>query len=427
MTLTSALSENRLKLVRRKLEAGAKVNTEEDGIAPLHFAAFRENLRAVQLLFEFGADVAFKDLTNQNTALHYAAQSGCWKYSIYKLLLEKGSDCNSRNNEGITPLHYILQHHNMKFVQLLLDHGADIKAVDRVGWTALHYLCRNPHLDVIEFVLKQGLDIEYGDINDYSPLHFVAAYGSPEGCELFLKGGAMVNKKSSKKDHTPMSFAIFETSRARSFFDQPMEYIETRAQMVHILLEYGARITDKVADRTILEIAADENSYESCIRNVLMQHVAKMRYMNLHINEYDRQTIENENCYREYYQRCLHELEDMKETKFYNDVSILDIILKNRQVISRYARNEELVNAFEENDFSNKFPIYFAWLKRKFGAEVEKQRLRNMAAKYLANVFNFNDPSHQVNQKIINFLSDEDLNLSKTRLLQKMKFTKYPI
>lgn len=162
----------------------------------------------------------------------------------------------------------------------------------------------------------------------------------------------------------------------------------------------------------------------------MLSHASEMfwkKCMDLQINEYDRQTIENENCYREYYRRCLHELEDMKEMKLYNNVSIFDIFMKSPQVISRYARNEELVRAFQEIDFSYKFPVYFAWLKVKFCAEVEKQRLRHMVAKYLANVFKFNDPSHQVNQKILSFLSDENLNLSKTRTLQRIKFTKYQI
>lgn len=239
LTLCGSLKGNRLKLARRKLEAGAKVNTDEDGIPPLHLAACRENLRAVRLLLEFGADVSYKD-HNQNTALHDAAKDNARNYNVYKLLLERGSDCNSRNNEGITPFHYILQRHTMKFVRLLLDHGADITAVDIAGWTALQYVAQNPHADVIQFVLKQGLDIEYRDNKDFPPLHFVAAYGTLEGCELFLRGGAMINKKSNMNDHTPMSLAISEASRVLSFVAKLKEYFHTRAQIIHILLEHGA-------------------------------------------------------------------------------------------------------------------------------------------------------------------------------------------
>lgn len=99
----------------------------------------------------------------------------------------------------------------------------------------------------------------------------------------------------------------------------------------------------------------------------------------------------------------------MAETKFYNDVSILDILTGTKRAISAYARNEELVQALQMNDYDKKFPEYFSWLKKKFYDEVNRERFRKTAAKILTNVFCFNGSFHPVIQKIVDYLQYKDL------------------
>lgn len=102
----------------------------------------------------------------------------------------------------------------------------------------------------------------------------------------------------------------------------------------------------------------------------------------------------------------------MKTINFYNNVSIFSISVGNKGVISKYARNEDLIMAFKKISCENEFPIYSAFLRNKsswFDAEVEKQRLQNAAAEVLRRVFEFNDAAHQVNQKILSYFRDEDL------------------
>lgn len=414
LTLVGALGDNRLKLVRRKLKAGAKVNTDEDCIPPLHFAAFRENLRAMRLLLEFGADVCYKD-NYQDTALHYAAKDRVQYYKIYKLLLENGASrtINDRNEEGVTPLLYVLACGNMNIVRLFLNYGADITAITNNGWTALHYAARNNHVDVLQFVLKQGLDIEYCDETGFSPLHHAAVCGNPEACELLLSYGAMV-KSSSETDFPPMIHMLeVAADVVYSRFDS-IRFFESRARVAQILLEHGAQMTDKSGDETVLEIAARVD-VDQCIRDALMQHIAKMRYLDLKVDEYDWQTIESRDCYnKEYYGSCLLELENMKETKFYHDVSILDIFTKSQKQLLGYARNEELVSGLKKmKDYNGKFPVYFVSLKRserRFFAEVKKQRLRKIDAAILSSILNLND---YIVQKIFSFLNDDDFKFFK--------------
>eukprot|EP00976_Prorocentrum_cordatum_P019824 401839-Prorocentrum_minimum.AAC.1 len=52
-----------------------------------------------------------------------------------ELLLAVGADVNSRNREGMTPLHLAAREGHAKLAQLLIDHGADPSTADHEGCT----------------------------------------------------------------------------------------------------------------------------------------------------------------------------------------------------------------------------------------------------------------------------------------------------
>ena len=120
------------------LAAGAAPNAGDvDGLTPLHYAAGDNHAAALVRLLDGGADVMLGDkegdlalhiavqegqwevvasLLNRmpelvdargawgNTALHYAAGSGQDLSDIVELLLAKGADISSKNEDGDTPL-----------------------------------------------------------------------------------------------------------------------------------------------------------------------------------------------------------------------------------------------------------------------------------------------------------------------------------
>lgn len=81
----------------------------------------------------------------------------------------------------------------------------------------------------------------------------------------------------------------------------------------------------------------------------------------------------------------------MKKERFYGNVSVFTILMESEQVISGYARNEELITALDKQDYGSKFRMYFSWLKERFYDEVKKQRVIKIAAINLSNIFKFND------------------------------------
>lgn len=380
VTLTEfgAIMHNDLDRLRSLLEAPGADPDVATGIGhqippsppPLHFAAGYGNMRAVQMILEHGANVLLKDKRFGQTALHRAVRDSRTfrNHDVCKLLLERGIDSNEQDGDGATVLHRALQFADVELAQLLLDHGADITAVDIDGNTALHYAVWNPDEGMIQFVLEQG------------------------------SGALMVNRKT-KTNQTPMNSCLIAINRKTWYTYRDRV---NGGAMVQLLLEYGAKV-----DRIDLEIAA-ENNDEEAVRNVLMQHIARRHYLNLEVAEEDLQFIQNRNCYKKFYQRCLQELKTMTETKLCNGLSV-SFLLKSEKVIAGYARNGEIVKALEEIDYTNRFPIYFSSLKKRFDVIVKKQRMRRAVAEVLSDIFKFNDPYHPVNRDILTFLGDADL------------------
>lgn len=344
-------------------ETGVNANGEEgNDFPPLIFAAVHNNLPAVRLALQYRADVSLKTRNHQNTALYYAAGNP-EAYDTCKVLLENGANCNERNKQGTTPFLNALAYSSMSAVQLFLDHGADIRTIGKDRKTALHYAAQNPDMDVIRFILDKGFSLKCNDSKDRSPLHYAARSGTSEGCDLLLKRGAMVNKKSKKDDHTPMSLAILSAKDHRDCAD--------KTRIVQILLQCGAKVAEKFDERSILEIAAKEDVHQS-VRDVLMQNIVKMQHLkSLRISEDDLQTIQSNNCYKEHYERCFQEIDRMREIEFYDSVPISELF-GGRRAILGYLKNKSLVKALKESDYGHECPIYFASLKERFLSEAAK-------------------------------------------------------
>lgn len=168
---------------------------------------------------------------------------------------------------------------------------------------------------------------------------------------------------------------------------------ETRViSIIQILLEFGADATHKQNEGlSVLDMALKSGAGENIIK-LLMQQIAKMDCLKLEINETDQTTIDNNDSYKKYYKMCMQELEIMKETQFYSGVSVFSIFAESAKVVSGYARNDELVRAFEEHDYNKEFPTYLAWLKWRLDFIVKKQKTRITAAKVLSNLFKSENP-----------------------------------
>jgi ankyrin repeat protein len=103
--------------------AGASLLAQGDGMTPLHQAAARGDLSAVNQLLASGARVDAVTRIGSHTPLHVAATNG--HALVVGRLLEAGADLNARTTTGATALHFAAAFGSSETITALLDRGAD--------------------------------------------------------------------------------------------------------------------------------------------------------------------------------------------------------------------------------------------------------------------------------------------------------------
>lgn len=108
---------------------------------------------------------------------------------IARLLIKSGADVNSKNEDGIQPLHVA---GNPEMVEILLDAGADLNGTDKDGSTPLIVQSAEPDSEeVMETLLLKGADPSRRDRFGKSALDIARSRKEKDKVELleeYLKG-----------------------------------------------------------------------------------------------------------------------------------------------------------------------------------------------------------------------------------------------
>jgi len=131
-----------VEVVRLLIKQGANVNAWhlEDSMTPLHRAMFHENIDAIRLLLEAGADSNAESGVG-DSALRLAIEQN--NLEMAALLLRYGADQTIDESGGFcgnTVLGLAALKLNLPMIELLLNSGADPEALDTDGLTAREHL-----------------------------------------------------------------------------------------------------------------------------------------------------------------------------------------------------------------------------------------------------------------------------------------------
>ena len=214
--------QKNLEIIKLLIDAGAKVNLDENSFEPLTAAISCADFKVVKLLVEAGAKISegtenFHYQNSLNQALKCSKNPELAKYflnlglkviprhfqtaaeyqkdvEVIKLLIDKGCNVNQIGANGTTPLIEAIK--NYEIVKFLLEQGAEPNLSKQFGMSALMYAIRDAEPKTVELLIKYGAEVNdrASDRDNWTPLMYAARYcQKTKTLELLLNAGAEIN------------------------------------------------------------------------------------------------------------------------------------------------------------------------------------------------------------------------------------------
>ena len=204
--------------------------TETEHITPLHYAAFRGNIKVIKLLIQNNANIQALTYNGLNM-LHKGAQGNSPNSIIYFNTKYK-MDLTSTNNEQLNALHFAAISGMDNSVIFLLNMGLNPNLQDMHGNTALHYAVKYNQIRIIKKLLQNGANKNILNKNKISPV--MLARESPELSEIFHKKGICqklffkpdINKKTKLSNINMLLFIILHITVIFLTFVMLMPYFD---------------------------------------------------------------------------------------------------------------------------------------------------------------------------------------------------------
>ena len=153
--LMEACIRNQVDIVDRLLKLGADVNFQGcEGMSAIFHCKSTDVLNR---LYNYGANLDIRN-DDGNTPLNYIIFMECIygpQYEVVMLLLNYCNNVNIPNNNGETPLFNAVSCDKQDLVKLLLDYGADGNIANNEGKTALDYALELGAFGIIQLISQK--------------------------------------------------------------------------------------------------------------------------------------------------------------------------------------------------------------------------------------------------------------------------------
>ena len=156
-----------------------------------------------------------------DTALHIAAAA--YRAEIARELVTRGANPRARNRRGAEPLHYAV-----------------------VGTPGSSHWNPAAQAAVIRYLLLAGADPNCRDASGVAPLHRAVRTRCAAAVRELLAGGVDPRMKN-RNGSTPLHLAVRTTGRGGTGTDEAREQ---QSEIITLLIEHGARLSDKDARGT---------------------------------------------------------------------------------------------------------------------------------------------------------------------------------
>jgi ankyrin repeat protein len=204
-----------------------RVNIQDiEGASALHHIRYERRVCAliVSKLVKKGADICACDL-QRRTALHLAVQCGdfSWGFEALQSLLESGANVNATDIDGNTPLAFYLSRllfdTDDNVCRLLLGKGTDPCSVNQESLTLAHLYanCTHMKLSTLKILMGFRVNISTMDLRGRTLLHHIALNSSlTEDVLMFLLDETTLRTDArDSAGKTPTDYAFEKAEKAK--------------------------------------------------------------------------------------------------------------------------------------------------------------------------------------------------------------------
>ncbi|XP_037655207.1 ankyrin repeat domain-containing protein 55 [Choloepus didactylus] len=194
------------------LRNGARHNIpDKNGRLPLHAATAEPDVRLLTVLLQQSNLSEINHQDNEGmTPLHWAAFHNQPQHT--QVLLKKGADPTLVDKDFKTALHWAVQSGNRILCSIILSHHQSPSIInydDESGKTCVHIAAAAGFSDIInELARVPECNLQALDVDDRTPLHWAAAAGKAECVQSLLELGMDSNLRDINES-TPLAYALY--------------------------------------------------------------------------------------------------------------------------------------------------------------------------------------------------------------------------
>ena len=310
--LHNAAEEDKRAILKYLISQNVKINKKDAaGRTALMYAASEGQEYAVTILVEAGADISIVDF-NGATAKDYAAAEGEYETLAYlngeeeydtegqedeydkrdyssaekrpaihqltldgriekvQRMVEQGTDVNTIDAYGRTPLHIAsAEGHNID-MGVLIDLGADINAQDKQGRTPLMYAAADGKGNAVALLVSKVVDVDIQDVDGMSAYDWARSGGNTDLAKFL---GLITEKKNNFNNN----------SKNKNSADNK----ESRSYKAHKRIEKEAQRIQKEEQRLQKEMERIQKEAQRSHKETEKREALHVAADGLHLRQYD--------------------------------------------------------------------------------------------------------------------------------------------
>tara|TARA_R110002051_G_scaffold269806_2_gene330093 strand:- start:23208 stop:24728 length:1521 start_codon:yes stop_codon:yes gene_type:complete len=231
-------------------------SSDKDGNGIFNYASKKGNIDFLKLLIEKGVD--YKSLNNNGgNAFMFASQGGRGFNNglpVYTYLKSLGLEPNIVETSGSTPLHLLASgNKDVAIFELFLNAGADVNQADEEGNTPFLNAAARNELAMVQLLAKNLNDVNATNNSGENALMLASHDNTADVVDFLIEKGANVNAQDAIGNTSAYFLAESYTKRNADAFDAKLALLKSKGLKLNAVQGEG---------NTLYHVAAKKNDLE---------------------------------------------------------------------------------------------------------------------------------------------------------------------